>query len=261
MTMGKASVAAALDRTPLPLYLQAALLLRQRIEKGEWKVGERLPSIEQLAKEIPVARLTIRQGLAHLEREGLVECRHGSGTYVARDLSNQRWYRVATDWDSLLSSIAGGTQETLKVDKPPPFPDVQASEGRLAESYRYFKRLNLKDGVPYGFMTYHLASAVFDRDPARFLAAPVLVTLAELPEVRMQRARQTMEVATADPEAASLLQIPLNMPVVLARRLVVDDAGVAIYVSRITYRGDYVRFEVDLMPDKLSRPGKRKPRK
>ena len=251
--MPKSAIAASLDRTRLPLYLQAAALVRQRIEKGEWKLGERLPSIEQLAEDIPVSRLTLRQGLACLEQEGVIECRHGSGTYVARDLSNQRWYRVATDWDSLVNEISEGTQETLKVSGPPAFPEVLASEGRLAASYRYVKRLNLKEGAAYGFMTYHLASAVFDRAPARFLSAPVLPTLAKLPQLRIKHARQTMQVATADPEASSLLQIPLSFPVVLARRVVIDAAGVAIFVSHITYRGDYVRFEVDLMQKRGAR--------
>jgi GntR family transcriptional regulator len=259
--MAKPALAASLNRTALPLYLQAALLLRQRIEKGEWKLGERLPSIEQLMKEIPVARLTLRQGLACLEREGVLACRHGSGTYLARDLSHQRHYRVATDWNSLLDEITQGKQQALKVGKPRPFPDVLPMEARLAESYRYFKRLNLKDGVPYGFMTYHVASAVFALDPARFLSSPVLPALAELPAVRIQRALQTMTVATADPETANLLRMPLNVPVVLARRLVIDEAGVAIYVSHLTYRGDHVRFELDLMPRSPSRPEKRKARK
>jgi GntR family transcriptional regulator len=248
MTSRKPSVGASLERSPLPLYLQAALLLRQRIEKGEWQVGERLPSLEQLVQEIPVARLTLRQGLAYLKREGVVECRHGSGTYVARDLAGQRHYQVATDWSTLLAEIAAGAQRTLKVAKPPPFPDVAPSEGRLASAYRYFKRLNLKDGVPYGFMSYHLAVSVFERAPESFLSAPVLPTLARMPEVRIRYAGQTMTVGTADPEAAELLGMPLHMPVVVARRLVVDTDGVAIYAGQITYRGDHVRFQVDLMP-------------
>jgi GntR family transcriptional regulator len=241
-------ISETLQRTPLPLYLQAAAILRQRIARGEWGVGERLPSMEALTEQIPVARLTIREALACLEREGIVRRRQGSGTYVARDLSGQRRYRVATDWDSLVGEISEGAQQSLEVRNPPRFPDVDAAEARLAAGYRYFKRLNIKDDIRYGFMTYHIASSVFSRNRAAFMSRPVLPVLGAMKSVRIKAARQTMHIETADPEAASLLQIDLSAPVVHARRIVIDERSIALFVGDLIYRGDYVRFDVDLMP-------------
>lgn len=54
--------------------------------------------------------------------------------------------------------------------------------------------------------------------------------------------------STSDVDASELLRIRLNAPVVLARRIVVDTVGTAVFVSDIAYRGDYVRFDVDLLP-------------
>lgn len=259
--LNRAAIAESLDRTPSPLYLQVAALLRQRIEKGEWLLGQRLPSIEVLATNIPVAKLTIRQAIRELETEGLVICKHGSGTFVAKDVSNQRWYRVATDWKSLIDEISEGTQKTLQVQTPTSDPELIEGNGRLAQSYRFFKRLNLKDGLPYGFMSYHIATNVFERDSEAFISGPVLPTLGRLKQVQIASAKQTMSVATADPEASTLLQIPLNVPIVRAHRVVLDAEGVAIFVSQLTYRGDYVRFEIDLMPPVLNRSRKPSGRK
>ena len=49
-----------LSNAEVPLYIQLADLFRQRIAKGIWKEGDRLPSLEQLVDEFEVARVTVR---------------------------------------------------------------------------------------------------------------------------------------------------------------------------------------------------------
>jgi GntR family transcriptional regulator len=254
------AMAFALHRTELPLYLAAAALLRGRIERGEWKVGEKLPSIEQLAQQIPVARLTLRQALACLEKDGIVTCRHGLGTFVLRDVSHQRRLRVATDWHSLVTAITEGTSSTMPpLANPPARPHLSPGEGKAAPAYQYFRRITSKDGLPYQYMTYHLAHHVFDLDPLGFATGPILPRLAMIHGLRVSSARQTMVISSSDVVASELLHIPLASPVVLARRVVIDDKGVAIFVNDITYRGDSIRFELDLLPGSPFRAARKSP--
>lgn len=56
--------------------------LKRRLSQGEWAAGDRLPSEPALAEELGVSRVTIRGALAQLENDGVVNRRHGSGTYV-----------------------------------------------------------------------------------------------------------------------------------------------------------------------------------
>lgn len=56
--------------------------LRERIASGEFAPGTIVPSPRELAVEFGVAPMTVRQVLARLEQEGLVERRHGRGTIV-----------------------------------------------------------------------------------------------------------------------------------------------------------------------------------
>lgn len=59
------------------------------IAKGELKPGEQLDSVEQLAKHYSVSRSAIREALSALQAIGLVEIKHGQGTYVKKtDLSS-----------------------------------------------------------------------------------------------------------------------------------------------------------------------------
>ena len=56
--------------------------LQQRIRQGDWLLGERIPSIAQLAKEFGVGAGSIREALRSLQSIGLVKIEHGSGVYV-----------------------------------------------------------------------------------------------------------------------------------------------------------------------------------
>ncbi|HEV8653532.1 MAG TPA: GntR family transcriptional regulator [Actinomycetes bacterium] len=57
--------------------------LRQRLDRGRFPAGTRLPSEPDLAAELRVSRATLREALRALEDEGLLLRRRGSGTYVA----------------------------------------------------------------------------------------------------------------------------------------------------------------------------------
>ncbi|NOU95951.1 FCD domain-containing protein [Paenibacillus sp. LMG 31456] len=73
-------------------YEIAAEAILERIQKSEWPVGTRLPSVEQLALLLNVGRSTIREALMSLKAHGWVDVRHGGGTFVLKDKeSEQLW--------------------------------------------------------------------------------------------------------------------------------------------------------------------------
>lgn len=57
--------------------------IKSAIESGKLKVGDRLPNEMELAKSIGVGRSTLREGLRMLSSFGIVEIKHGEGTFVA----------------------------------------------------------------------------------------------------------------------------------------------------------------------------------
>jgi len=73
-----------LDRdAEVPIGVQLTWALRTRIAGGTLPRGHRLPALHRLAEDLGVNANTIRAVYAGLERDGLVETRHGSGTFVA----------------------------------------------------------------------------------------------------------------------------------------------------------------------------------
>jgi DNA-binding transcriptional regulator YhcF (GntR family) len=79
--------APVLDRDgEVPIGVQLAWALRVRIGGGRFRAGERLPGVRELAEAVGVNVNTVRSVYQRLEREGLIESRHGTGTFVADTL-------------------------------------------------------------------------------------------------------------------------------------------------------------------------------
>lgn len=67
---------------PLALHAQISEQIRAAISSGALQPGDQLPPEAEVARQTHVARLTVRQSLDILAREGLIERRHGVGTFV-----------------------------------------------------------------------------------------------------------------------------------------------------------------------------------
>src|SRR5215213_9567021 len=65
-----------------PKYQIVFEALRQEIEAGRWKDGDRLPSEADLVRQYGASRITVGRAVRDLQRAGLVERRAGSGTFV-----------------------------------------------------------------------------------------------------------------------------------------------------------------------------------
>ena len=66
-----------------PMYLQIMEQIRRRIAVGDWKAGQPLPSIRQLAVDLQVSVITVKRAYLELEREGVIATQHGKGSVVA----------------------------------------------------------------------------------------------------------------------------------------------------------------------------------
>src|SRR5512146_3316819 len=70
-------------RSSIPAYLRIQGAIQKRIEAGQLKPGDPVESERFLAKTYGVSLMTARHALVALEREGMVERKRGSGTFVA----------------------------------------------------------------------------------------------------------------------------------------------------------------------------------
>jgi GntR family transcriptional regulator len=237
----------AYDRSRVPLYIQVASVMRQRIEAGGWQPGQRISTLVELEHEFQVARVTVRQAIDILRQEGLLRCQQGRGTFVAERPPSRHWLKLATDWDVLIAQIKDNVPRQIKADGAPAFPTLHDGEGEPAHDYIFLRSLQFKDGEPYGIVSLHLARSVYDRDRDAFLHRAALPVLAAMKDIAVEHAHQTVVVGSANPETADLLKIALGAPTAECRCVVIDGNGVAIYVADITYRAEVIKLHIDLL--------------
>lgn len=245
-------------RSAVPLYIQIASALRQRIESGSWRPRQKISTLEELEKEFEVARVTVRLAIELLEKEGLVHRQQGRGTFVADKVQAKHWLRLETSWETLIAPIKSNVPKIMKVANPPPAPALTEDDGRPAQDYVFLRSVQLKNDMPYAVVNLHLERGVFERDPNAFLTHTALPVLANLQGIDIERAHQTLVIGTADPETASMLQVPLGAPTAECRCVVISRSGTAIYVADIVYRNDCIKLYIDLFGKSGSREEARK---
>lgn len=73
-----------------------------RINQGNLKTGDKLPALNELAAELGVSRTVVREAVAALRSDGLLEARHGVGVFV----SEPKELTTTDGSDSLLEPLA-----------------------------------------------------------------------------------------------------------------------------------------------------------
>lgn len=66
-----------------PIYLQIKNQIKAQIIGGDLKVGQQLPSIRFMAKELRVSMITVKRAFDELELDGFINSVQGKGSFVA----------------------------------------------------------------------------------------------------------------------------------------------------------------------------------
>jgi GntR family transcriptional regulator len=239
--------ASVLRRSRVPLYLQVAKLMRQKIERQEWAYGARIPTLDELEKEYEVSRITLRAALNQLEDLGIVQRTRGRGTFVAKDLSQQRWFKLPNTFDELVETVANLKIELLFIEQAerplvPAFPF-----GTVGPAYHRLRRVHYHNEVPYCLIDIYLDKRIFDSDPKAFSKATVVPQLAARPDITIADARQVMRITVSDEDTAAHLDIGVSDPIADVCRALVDDRGQIVYYAHIQYPAQMIQIETDLM--------------
>lgn len=102
-----------------PIYLQIKNQIKAQIILGELKVGEQLPSIRFLAKELRVSMITAKRAFDELELDGFINSVQGKGNFVAaqnRELIREEYLkRIESKLQEVveLSEIVGVSNDEL----------------------------------------------------------------------------------------------------------------------------------------------------
>ncbi|WP_226781718.1 GntR family transcriptional regulator [Oceaniglobus trochenteri] len=229
-----------------PLYRQLADLLRARIAAGDWREGDFLPPIEQLMDDFHVSRVTVRDAIKLLSRDGLVSPQRGRGTIVKGSIAT-RPLRVEGSLHDLIETYRGDIPDISNLQEGFAQPDLNPDEAGAAEAYFHMRRVHTRDGVPYCQIDLFIEKGIYDQAPERFRKQLVLPLLIEL-EVPIVDGRQSVTIGKCTAELAGLLSYEMGDPVANVRRTLIGPDGRAVYFAKVTYRGDCIRFDMNMRP-------------
>jgi GntR family transcriptional regulator len=245
----------------VPLYLQVASVMRQRIESGYWNEGARISTIEELEAEFRVARITVRQALDLLRKDGLVESIRGKGTFVSGRPEEKHWFNLANDLESVIASVRDNIIKIVHIDENAAPPLLQGGEGVLAPHYVQLRSVQFSRGEAFAVVNLRLSREIYVRDRKLFNRKPALPRIMEMADVGIRHALQTVTIGVADPETSELLRVGLGEPTADCRLVLVDSANVAIYVAEFHYQRNCFALRRDLVSKPKRSPAKalRKP--
>ena len=70
------------------LYVQIYSIIKEKIENGEWPSGTKITTEDELCKTYDVSKVTVREAISELVREGYLRRQQGKGTFVTHSLRN-----------------------------------------------------------------------------------------------------------------------------------------------------------------------------
>lgn len=223
---GRESEHAVTAVLPVPLHTQIRELLRRRILDGTYPPHSQMPSESQMMESFGVSRITIRQALGDLQKEGLIFKVMGKGSFVAKPKAFQNLSRL----QGFGEAMAPAGYETFS---------MLLSAREVAAGPVVAQRL----AVPAG-------SAVFQIQRLRYLnREPISVDESYFPLELGQRLAQE-DLATRDvfvilenDLGQNLTHADLQIEAIsadesVARHLRIDEASPLLRIERLTYAGD-----------------------
>lgn len=229
--------------SPVPLYHQIHLDLRQMIQRGLIPPGGMLPPEMEICQAYNVGRQTVRQAIARLVDEDLVERFAGRGTFVRkqpshiqffldRSFSQQMRELGRTPHSRVLSIQAESVNKELT-------PALHAYDGSPCVA---LERLRLGDDEPICHqVTTILSEPCPGIEHLDFETQSLYETLVTRYQLTIQRIDHVVRAIAADEYRAELLNIEEGTPLLFVGTTAYLDNGKIIEYSAAYYRAD--RYE------------------
>jgi len=231
----------------LPLYYQIKEQIRSWIINKQMLPGEKIPSENELAKHFKVARLTIRDAVYQLVKEGLIIRKRGQGTFVTEDVDiiNGLSVESYSFLDEIYSQVQKGKTKSVVLEEvlPPRAVREMLELDDSTRSVTRIKRIRYLGDHSFNYTINYLPRELGAQlNEKALLAKPLLQILQQDLNLKFTEAFQTLRASFADQEVADALLIPLGSPMLHVERVMYIGEHKPIEVVQIAYRGDLFRY-------------------
>ncbi len=247
----------------VPLYYQLEHMLREKINSGAFVPGDRLPTESDLIEQYSVSRITVRQALATLADDGLIERRQGRGTFVAERRTRKKTFEgtihLTGSLDELIQMGLNTPVKLLEMNQV----KASAHEAEILKvkpgaPIYHLKRLRERDGKPFSLIVNKLPEDIGAQLTREELESGALLQVLETKlGLKLHDARQMIRAELADPYVASLLEVRIGSPLLSIERTVYAEDGRPVEYVYTLYRSDLYSYSVYLTRDDEKKKGKK----
>ena len=239
-----------LDRSsPVPLHYQLKLSIVESIESGGYRQGAVLPTEREFERTYGVSRVTVRQALAAVEREGYISRQPGKGTTVVRTKINRGLAALTSFSEEMRSRGQQTTSRLLEFGERPAQPAIAE---KLAVPPRtrlvYVLRLRLVEDGPIAVSASYLhLPARVSLSADELTEAGSLWSTLESKGLPIIESDKMLEAIAADAELAGLLDVAVGAPLLSVEGVAYTHQHLALEFHRIVTRADRYHYSLHLI--------------
>jgi GntR family transcriptional regulator len=234
-------------KSPVPLYYQLAESLRERILTGQLAPGVQLPGERELSEEAGISRMTARQGLAYLERAGLLEVKPGIGTFVVAPKLTHDPLHLLGFTEEIIRQ--GGAPSSLVLEQALTLPSAPVAAGlqlERGEQVVKIARLRQSQALPLLLEIVFLPAQLCPGLEHEELTGQSLYgLLAQKYHLHLERVEQTIEATVANAYEADLFGIEPGVAMLLLEGVAYAAEGRPVEYFKAIYRGDRFKFAIE----------------
>lgn len=211
------------------------------IQRDGFAEGSKLPSEQELVARFGVSKMTVRQAVAELVKEGFLRRDHGRGTFVTRPRALRRFWTILSFTEEMRSRGLEVENRLLGIRRVrPPEPIRRALRLRPDERVLQVRRLRLAHGQPIAYNVSHVPlrrCPGLDRMGRLDLEADSLyLVIQRRYGLRFTRCDRSYRAGTPAPSEARLLGIAARAPVLIVEGTSFVEGDVPIDYCYEVYR-------------------------
>lgn len=221
------------------------------IDEGQLRAGDILPGEHRLCGQYGVSRTVVRQALAELEHEGVIERVKGKGSFVARPKTTESFAHTMRGlFEDVESRGQHVRSEVLRFAAVPADPDV-ADLLELEPTTEVFVlvRRRFVDGEPWALTTTWMPPQIGALVDVAGLAEGSLYAQLREAGVTATRGLRSAEAVVADSDLAGMLHVAKGAPLMRLRSVIRDVADQVIEYFDAYHLGDRSRFQFEIAAD------------
>ncbi len=219
--------------------------IKEQIDNGIWKIGQRLPSERDLAEEFGVSRMTLRQGITLLVEEGVLQRKVGSGTYVASTRVQEKMRGTTSFTEIVQLQGKNPSSQLLSYIRTKP-NDKELEQLGLAKGEYIIRmeRVRYADNVPVVYEVASIPERLIKNVPKEGVTNHFFKTLVNN-GYRIGKSQQTIYARLANEKVAKYLQISKNQAILALRQVSYLEDGQAFEYVNSQYVGERFEFYLE----------------